>query len=184
MLTGWRSPQRKPPLSPQPPPPDRPGRHQDLAIAPRGQSEGAHAHRAGHPQLDTASAQRQIPGRTSRDVQFENSRLDHLLQPLLSDAIASDPHQDRRLCHSVGPPQIQADGAPTQRRERLARPAAPDEAETLRPLATMSWQRPNIGSRVNREVHARFWEQPEAQFLRLTRLDRWLCRTNRRHAPA
>ena len=36
----------------------------------------------------------------------------------------------------------------------------------------MSWQRPNIGSRVNREVHARFWEQPEVQSLRLTRLSR------------
>lgn len=34
----------------------------------------------------------------------------------------------------------------------------------------MSWQRLNIGSRVNREVHARFWEQPEVKSLRLTRL--------------
>ena len=36
----------------------------------------------------------------------------------------------------------------------------------------MSWQRLNIGSRVNREVHARFWEQPEVKSLRLTRLER------------
>ena len=34
----------------------------------------------------------------------------------------------------------------------------------------MSWQRLNIGSRVNREVHARFWEQPEVKSFRLTRL--------------
>ena len=33
----------------------------------------------------------------------------------------------------------------------------------------MSWQRPNIGSRVNREGHARFWERPEVKFLRATR---------------
>jgi hypothetical protein len=33
----------------------------------------------------------------------------------------------------------------------------------------MPWQRPNIGSRVNREVHARFWERPEVKFLRATR---------------
>jgi len=40
---------------------------------------------------------------------------------------------------------------------------------SLRPLAAMSWQRPNIGSRVTREGHARFWEQPEVKVLRLTR---------------
>jgi hypothetical protein len=33
----------------------------------------------------------------------------------------------------------------------------------------MSWQRPDIGSRVNQEVHARFWERPEVKFLRATR---------------
>jgi site-specific DNA recombinase len=33
----------------------------------------------------------------------------------------------------------------------------------------MSWQRPNIGSRVTREGHARFWERPGAKFLRATR---------------
>ncbi len=31
-------------------------------------------------------------------------------------------------------------------------------------LAAMSWQRPNIGSRVTREGHARFWERPEVKF--------------------
>jgi hypothetical protein len=30
-------------------------------------------------------------------------------------------------------------------------------------------QRSNIGSRVNREGHARFWERPEVKFLRATR---------------
>jgi hypothetical protein len=33
----------------------------------------------------------------------------------------------------------------------------------------MSWQRPNIGSRVTREGHARFWERLEVKFLRATR---------------
>ena len=37
------------------------------------------------------------------------------------------------------------------------------------PIGAMSWQRPNIGSRVNREVHARFWERAEVKFLRATR---------------
>jgi hypothetical protein len=36
-------------------------------------------------------------------------------------------------------------------------------------LAAMLRQRPNIGSRVNREVHARFWERAEVKFLRATR---------------
>jgi len=36
----------------------------------------------------------------------------------------------------------------------------------------MSWQRPNIGSRVNREIHARFWERVEVKFLRATRQKR------------
>src|SRR5262245_55543251 len=33
----------------------------------------------------------------------------------------------------------------------------------------MSWHRPNIGSRVTREGHARFVERPEVKFLRATR---------------
>src|SRR5262245_13927878 len=33
----------------------------------------------------------------------------------------------------------------------------------------MSWQRPNIGSRMNREVHVRLWERAEVKFLRATR---------------
>ena len=33
----------------------------------------------------------------------------------------------------------------------------------------MPWQRLNIGSRVTREGHARFWERPEVKFLRATR---------------
>jgi hypothetical protein len=33
----------------------------------------------------------------------------------------------------------------------------------------MSWQWPNIGSRVNREVHARFWERLGVKVPRATR---------------
>src|SRR5207247_3355413 len=45
----------------------------------------------------------------------------------------------------------------------------------------MSWKRPNIGSRVNREVHARFWERAEVKFLRATRQSR---RSNTSDEPA
>ena len=54
-------------------------------------------------------------------------------------------------------------------RERLACPASPYEPNALRSLAALLWQRPNIGSRVNQEVHARFWERAEVKFLRATR---------------
>jgi hypothetical protein len=33
----------------------------------------------------------------------------------------------------------------------------------------LSWKRPNIGSRMNREVHVRIWERPEVRILRATR---------------
>src|SRR5206468_8887069 len=48
----------------------------------------------------------------------------------------------------------------------------PRKSDALRSLAAMSWKRPNIGSRVNREVHARFWERAEVKFLRATRQTR------------
>src|SRR6478752_9686048 len=69
----------------------------------------------------------------------------------------------------MGSPQIQADGPLDQGREGLVRSAAPRESSTLCPLATMPRQRPNIGSRMNREVHVRFWERPEVKALRATR---------------
>jgi hypothetical protein len=116
--------------------------------------------RTGNPQLGAASPQRQIPERAGRDLQSNHSRLDYLLQPLLSDAVASDASQDRRLCHSVGSPQVQADGAPDQGSKGVVRPAAPSDTEALCSLAFMPWQRPDIGSRVTREGHARFWERP------------------------
>ena len=46
------------------------------------------------------------------------------------------------------------------------------EANALRTLGFMSWQRPNIGSRVTREGHARFWERAEVKVLRATRQER------------
>ena len=57
--------------------------------------------------------------RSGQDVQSVHSRLDQLLRPLLSDAVASDPEEDRCLCHSLGAPQIQAAASPNQRGEEL-----------------------------------------------------------------
>src|SRR5258708_31688973 len=40
----------------------------------------------------------------------------------------------------------------------------------------MSWKWPNNGSRMNREVHVRFWESPEVKVLRATRHSRRIKR--------
>jgi hypothetical protein len=48
--------------------------------------------------------------------------MDHLLQPLLQDEVASDPAEDRCLCQSLGTPQVQADAPSNQWSERLVRP--------------------------------------------------------------
>src|SRR5947207_1479166 len=55
--------------------------------------------------------------------------------------------------------QVQAHGPSDQGGKGLVRSAAPCEPQALRSLATMPWRRPNIGSRVTREGHARFWER-------------------------
>src|SRR5262249_3267104 len=127
--------------------------------------------------------QRQISERAGRDVQSNYSRLDRLLQPLLSDAVEPDAQADRRLCHSVGPPQVQADGAPDQGSAGLVRPVTPGDTKTLCSLASMPWQRPNIGSRVTREGHARFWERTGLKLPRATRQKR-LWRPLDRHVPS
>ena len=66
-------------------------------------------------------------------------------------------------------------------------PATPGLPNALCSLGTVSWQRPNIGSRVTREGHARFWERPEVKFLRATRQSRLggaSCRSSHvRYAP-
>ena len=135
----------------------------------RRQPEGVDAHQPRDSKLGATSPHRQVPERTGADVQSVHPRLDHLLQPLLQDAAASDPETDRCLCHPVGTSQVQADAPPDQRSKRLVRAAPPCQPNTLCSLVVMSWQRPNIGSRVTREGHARFWERPEVKFLRATR---------------
>jgi hypothetical protein len=66
---------------------------------------------------------------------------------------------------SMGPPQIQADGTQAEGWQGLTSAASPRKDTPLRSLVPVSWKRLNIGSGVNREVHARFWEQPEVQSL-------------------
>jgi len=106
--------------------------------------------------------------RISRDIR--SWALHHRSDKSLTElAQMSDPEEDRCLCHPVGTPQVQADASPDQGRERLVRSDTPGQPNTLCSLDVMSWQRPNIGSRVTREGHARLWEHPEVKFLRATR---------------
>jgi hypothetical protein len=55
------------------------------------------------------------------------------------------------------------------RAEIQVRPHSSCEAASFCALIAMPWQQLSIGSRVTREGHARFWEQPEVKLLRLTR---------------
>lgn len=125
-------------------------------------------HQSRDSQLGVASPQRQIPDRTGRDLQPVHLRTDRLLQPLLQDAAASDSERDRCQCYPVVTPRVQADAPPDQGGKTLVRPVAPNEPRTLCLLAVMPWQRPNVGSRVDREVQAQLWERPKVKFLRAT----------------
>jgi hypothetical protein len=68
-----------------------------------------------------------------------------------------------------GAPEIQTVASQDQGGARLVCAASLCKSDPVRSLAAMSWQRPNIGSRMNREVHVRFWERAEVKFPRATR---------------
>ena len=91
-----------------------------LCVLPaRRQSEGVDVHQPNSSALGASSSQRQVPAGPGRDVQPVHSRLDQLLQPLLQDAVASDPEEDRSLCHPLGAPQVQAVASQDQGGARL-----------------------------------------------------------------
>ena len=85
----------------------------------RGQPESADVHQPDDPALGASPSQRQVPARSGQDVQSVHRRLDQLLRPVLSDAVASDPEEDRCLCHPLGAPEVQAVASPDQRGARL-----------------------------------------------------------------
>src|SRR5215468_10710553 len=73
-------------------------------LSARRKSEGVNVHQPDDPAVDASSSQRQGPARAGQDVQPVHSRLDQLLRQLLSDAVASDPEEDRYLRHPLGAP--------------------------------------------------------------------------------
>jgi len=88
-------------------------------IPARGQLKSADVHQSGDPALGATPSQRQIPARFGQDVQSVHRRLDQLLRPVLSDAVAFDPQEDRCLCHPLGAPEVQAVASQNQRSARL-----------------------------------------------------------------
>jgi Reverse transcriptase (RNA-dependent DNA polymerase) len=78
------------------------GRIFSHSFQPAASPKALYAHQPRDTQLGAASPERQISDRTCPDVQPVHSWLDHLLQPLLQDAIASDPEADRCLRHPAG----------------------------------------------------------------------------------
>jgi RNA-directed DNA polymerase len=153
--------------------------HPHARLPARRQPKGADGHQPDNPAVDASSSQRQGPAGAGPDVQPVHSRLDQLLRQLLSDEVASDPKEDRSLCHPLGAPQIQTVASPNQRGARLVCAVASGKSEALRSLAAMSWKRPNNRSRMNREVHVRFWESPGVKVLRATRPHRRFAATPR-----
>src|SRR5262245_37131374 len=61
----------------------------------RSSTEGADVHQPGDPALGASPSQRQVPARFGQDVQSVHRRLDQLLRPVLSDAVAPDPTWER-----------------------------------------------------------------------------------------
>src|SRR4029450_2710657 len=66
-------------------------------------------------------------------------------------------------------PQVQADAPSNQGRAGLSWLLSSCEPASLCALGAMPWPRLNIGSRVTREGHARFWERLGVQFPCATR---------------
>ena len=68
----------------------------------RRQSESVDGHQPDRSALVASSSQRQVLAGAGRDVQPVHSRLDQLFQPLLQDAVASDPRRKfKRMRHQT-----------------------------------------------------------------------------------
>ena len=71
-------------------------------------------------------------------------------------AVEIDSAAYRWLPSPLGAPEVQAPARTTQRHTRLVGSGSPCQSKPLCSLAVRECRRPNTGSRVYREVHARF----------------------------
>src|SRR6516164_4267917 len=119
--------------------------------------------------MGIAPSDRQIPGGSGADVPTVHSRLDQLLQSLLQ--VGTDPDSASYRCFPdpLGPRQVQAVAPAAQRCKRLASAGRPSHSSSLRSLALSACEWPNIGSRMTREGHVRFWERVGVRSPRATR---------------
>ncbi len=117
-----------------------------------------------------ADPERQGAGRPGADVQSIHPWLDQLLQSVLQIGVVSNPSSDRRLPRQMGTRQVQDSSTKVEGCSGLARTCDPNIAGSVCPLAASASRRPNIGSRMSREAHVRFWERVGVGFPRATRL--------------
>src|SRR4051812_24615259 len=69
----------------------------------------------------------------------------------------------------LGAQQVQATASAAQRCKRLAGAGHPHQPASVCALALSAWEWPNIGSRMTRECHVRFWERVGVRLPRATR---------------
>jgi hypothetical protein len=140
-----------------------PGRAGDASGA-RG-SEGNAPERRGSLRLPTAAHQPALvlPA-PRRSTPCAMARPRSSLRQLSNDAAAY-----RRLPDPLGTLEVQASAAAEPGSLAMASPGSACRPKALLALAVLQCRRPDIGSRVNREVHARFWEHAGVKSLRVTR---------------
>src|SRR3954449_3124192 len=114
---------------------------------------------AGEPPCYSSPA----PGATGR------IRATTQLQPLLPVGVDLDCASDRCLPDPLGAQQVQAPASAAQRCKRLAGAGHPRQPASVCALALSAWEWPNIGSRMTRECHVRFWERVGVRLPRATR---------------
>ena len=115
------------------------------------QSEGAESNQANDPAMVLASTERPDPGGLGPGVQPVSPRLGQLLQPLLQVGTPSNTPMRRCPPDPLGAEQVQTSAPTAKGRARLVGSGTPRKPSSVRTLARAERQRPNIGSRVNRE---------------------------------
>src|SRR3954447_25989052 len=88
---------------------------------------------------------------------------------LTSTGVDLDFASDRCLPDPLGAQQVQATASAAQRCKRLAGAGHPRPPASVCALALSAWEWPNIGSRMTRECHVRFWERVGVRLPRATR---------------
>src|SRR6266480_6016311 len=96
--------------------------------------------------------------------------MDQLLRAVLPVRVVSNSPPHQRVSGALGSAEIQAAASPRQAGAAVPGERRPTGAGAVRSLAPGAAVRLGTGSRVSREVHARFCERPGVQLPRPTHL--------------